>query len=614
MYLAVQRYEKASLESMTCWQSPNSCGNGNHLNASVVTRSSNRAIAYGRLNQQRLCMLLHAILICVVFSGGAVADEPRDLAISLLREASQIPEANVGTSLRIAKAFVEAGDSTTAGPLLVKAWNSSLNVKEKDFPLRLVLLEIAQSQAEIGQENDAIEAAQKLPSSFDRAIVLNSISAVLAGQGKVTAAFKTIDLIPAQERLQENVPGTHRDLALIELCMVFSERHDYTNAMKAVDLIGTGGTFNEEEKRAAEQQRASGLFWIFYNQLDSGDIKSALQTAHSFATQSRRDSALCRMLRCGGDRVDLATAREIFKEIQDQSQKDVAATSLAERLCRLKQLDEATSLVDQIQDTAEKATGLLELAVGHAANGDMEKTRAFLNQSTALDPLDDNSRRVVMKRIVEALVNSGHIDHGQEFAGEQNDLETRSECYQVIAIAQWKQGRNVIAQLTILNSRKAAVGISYAYRRSVRLQELAVALSGIDAKEEAIATLKLAHQTGCNVRSAGGTDVLNLIEVAKLQATIGDSESVAATFEDAFTAARKYPGDTYSGSLVAEVIQAQAQFGNSTHAIQIAHEEKSPEARAGLLVAAAGGLLAHSSPPPEENNCGNKLMILMGDY
>ena len=69
----------------------------------------------------------------------------------------------------------------------------------------------------------------------------------------------------------------------------------------------------------------------------------------------------------------------------------------------------------------------------------------------------------------------------------------------------------------------------------------------------------------------------------------------------------KYPDDTYSGSLVAKVIQAQAQFGNSTHAIQIAHEEKSSEARAGLLVAAAEGLLARSSPtPPVENDCGNQ--------
>ncbi len=609
MYLAVQRFVQSLHKSMTCWRSPDSYGYGNLLDASAVDRSSNKAIACGRRVSQWLCMLLHAFLLCVVFTGGAVADEPRDLALALLREAEKIPEANVGTTLRMAKAFAEAGDSTTAGPLFVKAWNASLKINDDDFPLRVALLEIAQCQAEIGQENDAIEAAQKLPSSFDRAIVLNAISAVLAGQGKVTAAFHTVDLIPAQERFQENVPGTHRDMALNQLSMAFSERLDYANAMKAVDLIGSGGTFNEEEKRAAEQQRVSGQFWIFYSQLESGDIKSSLQTAHSFASPSRRDSALCRMLRCGGDRVDLATAREIFKDIQDPSQKDIAATCLSERLCRLKQLDEATSLLDQIQDTAEKATGLLELAVGHAANGDMEKTRAFLNQSTALAPLAGNPNKVAvaMKRIVEAFVNSGHFDHGQEFAGEQNDLETRSVCHQAIAIAQCKQGRKVIAQQAILESRKAAVSISYAYRRSVRLQELAVALLGVDAKEEAIATLKLAHETGCNVRSAGGTDVWNLIEVAKLQATIGDSESVAATFEDAFTAARKYPDDTYSGSLVAKVIQAQAQFGNSTHAIQIAHEEKSSEARAGLLVAAAGGLLAHSSPPPpEENNCGNK--------
>ncbi len=609
MYLAVQRYTHALHKSMTYSRSPDSYGYGNLLDASAVDRSSDKAIACSRRVSQWLCMLLHAFLLCVVFSEGAGADEPRDLAIALLREAEKIPEANVGTTLRMAKAFVEAGDFTTAGPLLVKAWNSSLKINDDDFPLRVALLEIAQCQAQMGQESDAIEAARKLPSSFDRAIVLDSISAVLAGKGKVTAAFQTVDLIPAQERFQENVPGTQRDMALSQLSMVFSERHDYANAMKAVDLIGSGGTFNEEERRAAEQQRVSGQFWIFYSQLESGDIKSALQTAHSFASQSRRDSALCRMLRCGGDRVDLATAREIFKDIQDQSLKDIAATSLAERLCRLKQLDEATSLVDQIQGTAEKATGLLELAAGHAANGDMEKTRAFLNQSTALVPLADNPNKVAvaMKRIVEAFVNSGHLDHGQEVAGEQNDLVTRSVCYQAIAIAQCKQGRKVIAQQAILDSRKAAVSISYAYRRSVRLQELAVALLGINEKEESISTLKLAREAGCEVDSGAGTDVLNLIEVAKLQATIGDSESVAATFEDAYTAARKYPDDTYSGSLVAKVIQAQAQFGNSTHAIQIAHEEKSSEVRAGLLVAAAEGLLARSSPtPPVENDCGNQ--------
>ena len=614
MYLAVQRYLRTFQASMTRWRSPNSYGDCNHLNASTVARSSNNTFASGRrIPQLRRSFL--AILLYVMFSAGAVAEEPRDSAIALLREAAQIPEANIGTSLRMAKAFVEAGDSKTAGPLLVKVWDASLKVKEKDFPLRLVLLEIAQCQAKIGLENDAIKAVQQLPSSFDRAIVLNSIAAVLAGQGKATAAFQTVDLIPAQERFQENVPGTHRDFALTELSNVFSERHNYVDAMKAVRLIGEGVQFNEEEKRAAEQQRASGLFWVFYNQLDSGDIKSALQTVHSFTTQSRRESALCRTLRCGGDRIDLVTAREIFKDIHDQSQKDIGATSLAERLCRLKLLDEATNLVDQIQSKSEKAIGLLELAVGHAANGDIEKTRAFLDQSTALDQLDGNLKQVGMRRIVEAFVDSGHFDHGQKFAEEQSDLETRSTCYQAIAIAQWKQGRKVIAQQAILESRKAASDISYAYRRSVRLQELAVALLGVDAKEEAIATLKLAHETGCDVESAGGTDVSNLIEIAELQATIGDSDSCDATIEDAYTAARKYPDDTYSGSLVAKVIQAQSQFGNSTHAIQIAHEEKSPEARAGLLVAAAGGLLAHSSPlPPKGNNCGNKLLILMGDY
>jgi tetratricopeptide (TPR) repeat protein len=591
MHHWVQRSVRAISECLIRWRLSDLDGHGNGLSASVAIQSPSKDLTNGRLIPQWLWRSCFAVLFCVMLVGGAAADEPHDRAVGLLQEAVQYSGGNPGALLVMAEAFAKTGDSTTAGRLLLKAWDESLK-KEYDEVRRLALMQIAECQAEIGQADVAIKAVKQLPSSYEHAIVLSSIASVQAGQGNAAGAFQTVDLIPAQERFQDDMPTTHRDTALLGVSMAFSERHDYADAIKALEMIGGSLSLSEEDKIAASKTKATAQVLVAQDQAKAGDLNEAFQTAHAIIGERHRDVAWRLILCAAADQMEVATAIETFNAIKHQPQKNMGATCLVASLCRRKELEEAASIVKDIEGTAERAEGLLEIAIAHAASGENEKVRALLDESMVIAPMEVDLKNTTMKRIVEALVNSGHHDQGEELAQELTEPVARSVSFQSIAIAQWKKGNKDIAQRAILESQKAANDISDPYFGSVRLREFAVVLADVNAKEESLAAMKSALAAGNMVEPAGGTDVINFTDIATSQMAVGDIEGAEATFEIAYTAARKYSDRSYSATLLAGVIEAQAHFGNSTRAIQIAQEEKSPDFRVTMLVAAANGLLA----------------------
>ncbi len=531
-----------------------------------------------------------------MFSGGAAADEPRDRAIELLREAIQctqsLPEDLFedmsGLLFKIAKAYSKAGDSTTAGRLLDDAWNASLTVEADVEAGRVGQLAIVELQAELGRADIAISAVKQLPSPFERAAYLGVIARVQGERGETTAAIRTVDLIPLQESFMRNT-------AHVELAEAISEGRKYAEAIRVLEMMGKGPDSSEEEEIAASKQMATGLVRVAQIQAKAGDLNEAIRTASTITGESHRDVALRFILCAAADQMEVATARETFNTIKNQTQKDMGAPCLVASLCLRKQLDEAASIVKDISQASVKAIGLLEIAIGYAASGDVKRTQESLEQSLALAPLEGRTKENALKQIVEAFVKSGHYDHGRAFVQRLSEPGDRSASFEVIALAQWKQGSKKIAQQALLDSQKAADDMAEPYFRSIRLRELAVAMAGIDAKEESFAIMKSALAAARVFENGTGVDaldVLNLTDIATSQVKIGDIESVDSTLEAAYTAARKIQDRTQSADLLAGVIEAQAHFGNSTRAIEIAHEEKSPDLRVGMLVAAANGLLA----------------------
>ncbi len=558
---------------------------------------------------QKFMFLLFAWLASINLNSTAVADDVA-LARDLLHEARDLNGLTLFASAELGAAFAKVGDLEASKKSFTHAWNTAAEV-EDGVERRMVLYGIATFQAEAGQIEEAIEAAQRLPSRYERAMCFAQIAIVQAGTGELDAALRTVDLIPVVDEVWD------RDSTLVVIALTVSERHDFAGAIRVLDLIpydfeqaeqirarllrGEQLSPEEDTIQARAGMKSGGLLVIAQDQAEAGDLTAALQSARSIGLEEVRDSALRLVARVAADSGELSLAEELLGEIGRQKHKEHVLVRIVAALAQRRQFKEASQRVESIKEPSDRAQATFEIAAAHAAHGDAKAALSFFETATSLIPDDSDARNTASIAIVTAFAESRRLELAEEFARQIDDPATQSKAYQAIAVANAKRSNKADARRMFRKSRQAAATVVDPYSRTtvvdpyykcVRLRELATAEFEAGEQEQARTTITSAIEAARRLEIGGGTDVIALTEVASTQSRLGDRDGAAASFEFARAAAAKYPEEPSVAQLLQGVAEAQASLGDAEPAIQSARQQKSALIHASMLLGVANGVLA----------------------
>jgi tetratricopeptide (TPR) repeat protein len=524
---------------------------------------------------RRLGLLAEAaacgLTLTMMVAPHAVADGFPARARELLHEAIQLGSVNPGVTTDIASAMAKLGDPDAADKLFGDAWRAALNQRD-DVARRLLLTTIARAEAEAGQQGGAIKAARELSTPYDRALVLGQIAEGQAGAGKTAAALETTRLMPSQEVAQ-------RDRTLVAVAEKLAERGAFADALSVVPLIHEAAL------------KATALTVIGQTQADVSDLDGALQTAHAIPSESRRDVLLRRIACSAAQKGNVRAVEKVLRQIVGQAQRDIGTVCLVAALVSQNQLEKAADLVQQIPDPTQKAAAALELAIGYAARGDMSQTQALIRQAAARGAVKPDVIGAGMKRIVAALVRSGHFGLAEAFTEKLPDPAIASVAFETIGAVYCKATKRADAQRMFEEALQAAQSMPDPYQRSHQMLDVAMAQAKCGDARSATDTTTAAVAAARNIPPAGGTDVLGLIEIATSQARLGDPKKAEGIFELARAAATRYPEESYRADLLGEVAEAEARFGDIDTAVKTAGAQNPRIVRAMMLLGAAKGLL-----------------------
>ncbi len=132
---------------------------------------------------QRFMFLLFAWLGSINVHSTAVAGDVA-LAQALLGEARELNGLGLYASAELGAAFAKVGDVEASKESFAHAWTTAAKI-EDGVERRIVLYGIATLQAEAGQVEEAIVAAKRLPSRYERAMCFGQIAIAQAETGDI---------------------------------------------------------------------------------------------------------------------------------------------------------------------------------------------------------------------------------------------------------------------------------------------------------------------------------------------------------------------------------------------------------------------------------------------
>jgi Trypsin-like peptidase domain len=266
-------------------------------------------------------------------------------------------------------------------------------------------------------------------------------------------------------------------------------------------------------------------------------------------------------------------AEELAKSVSDDVQRDRVYSSLVIALAANSDTDRALRLVSEMTDSAARAQALVRVASILARNGD--PIRAEL---AAVDA-ERSVRNTVMATLspgllyalMSMLVAAGELRCAELITHGITDLESRVRAAELLVMAFTRSGDQDHARLTVIDTQRAAMGITGPASRAQALLQLAGyasaariwdAVGGVVARAEA-AVRDIAHPV---VRAMALTELAGIMAAAGQAANgirlVGEAEQTAARVVDSATRARTQAAKEH----VVHVIEQPTWSVGATHA------------------------------------------------
>jgi tetratricopeptide (TPR) repeat protein len=368
----------------------------------------------------------------------------------------------------------------------------------------------------------ALAAAETIDDPYRRAETLASIARVQTLIG-TSAPDRTIhEALAAVEKIRE---PAFRDWVLNDIVLA---------QIAAEDLVGARQTANRIE---AKRQQGAALVQIATVQLRAGNSAAAQQTAALIREREAKSEILRSLVAIAAAGGELASARDMLRDIDDPFYQALAAGDIAVAEVRAGRNDRAETMVGRVR-RADRAQVYGRVALARADKGDVS------GAVETLQKIDDDLHRAALQgRLAAVRATSDGDASKQMFAtaiaaveAHEREPERRAVTLAQLGRLQAISGDRAGAVQTLARAQREAEKLERGERREDTLDHIA---RGLARAGDSAAALQTALRMNDRIARA-----LVVRDIVTMQ-TAADSASAAASAAD----------------FADPLIEAAAQFG-----------------------------------------------------
>jgi len=519
----------------------------------------------------------------------------------------------------IGAAQAKIGDQQAARESFDRAWQGVATVQRDRHSVWLMLREIAQEQAEVGQVQQAIEHASRVSDTWTRWSLFSGIANAQEARKDFAGSRTTIDSFPradaeraawSRAAIANSYALEQKFSAALETCDGLAADLELGNRLLK-ELRRAARVLTPDEQRIVSRIAAKrGAVLMIVAALNrAGRFEESLNAAARLKGDDGWEQCVADIAKAAAKAGRLPLAQKFFAEIPTRWRKDDLSASIVEALAKADRFQEADRLIDQVADPIYRAKAIFKLAAARAVLGDDRSVKTQYDRVIGFIRGDYDLINNGQHTIGAGYVSGGHFAKAATFAEQiESDLLqarpgkaladkwkleirwTQLSClYQTVASAAAQKGQPDLAKQMFERCRAAETHDSRDDFRLARLSDIALAEADAGSRAAAIECLGAAFDLAGRIDLSEG-NVDNLIRLAAIQAVLGQRKVAHLTVSLAIRSLSLRPVDDELTRSLQTVAQAQASMGDVDDAVRAARDQLSPFARASMLAGAVQGM------------------------
>lgn len=500
--------------------------------------------------------------------------------------------------VEIAVAQSRAGEATESGTLFERALKMASDIKDAQERYH-ALLTIAVSQAKVGRVNAAIHTAELATSPKHHVGIMSMVAETLSSEGDVRNALIIAKLIPEAYGKEKNVVLCNVALNIADrgacsqaMAILTEVKPDMAHARRLYLRQQAGRELSPDEQAVVSEavSKAVGLLNVAQCHARAGRFVEATKVAETIGFGRFSDRAFRHIASIAVNAGNLEVARQITLRIRDEKEKALALRAVAVGEAAKGLRDDSMKTVAAITRTQVKTETMMRIAIVLAQSGDNTEAEKVL-AAVWKENLDPKSRIATQLKIAKAFAENRHFTAAEKIAERLADQKARARLMAEIGRAYERTGDTANAQKSFQRAYECVMHISDPYERTKVLRGLAASQRAAKDRDGVARTLREATRIAATIPAAGGTNVIALQEIAAAQAKSGDRAAARGTFQFAMNAAKRYKDEEYAARLSQDVVQVQAECGDSHAALEYVNKIESDVIKCRCLLGIALGLL-----------------------
>jgi len=363
----------------------------------------------------------HPDMVFAAAAARAVSNGQSDLSSDLLSRVDY-PSAKVSAQLAVAAHEFANDDKEASTAMLDDALQTAKDIEHNEERIRTIC-EVGNQYVAVGRNDLAIgaytvakEFAEQLDNIHRDAFIAASVMGFLHA-GSMDTADRTLDLITDKTQMSN---------CLLAFSKYLWERDEKDEALEALDEAHHI-LRSQREMETQDSKARFGLFGSIAAQYAGfGKSERSIEIASAIEDNGFRTAALAQVSAVFTLRGEDDHARQSLNEISDDAERASALIGMSDakeqsgdRAGSLALLDEASHLVDEIQQLTPRSWAYNEIARRYLERGETVRAKAVIDQSlqTIVNIRDESNRATAL-----AAVSDLFIEGGIETSDEQRNV------------------------------------------------------------------------------------------------------------------------------------------------------------------------------------------------
>jgi serine protease Do len=292
------------------------------------------------------------------------------------------------------------------------------------------LMSVAESLAEAGQFDRALQVAQQIGDAWNRSFALKDIAEAMVKAGQTGWANEAFQL--ALQAAQKIEDASDRSQALREIAEAIAKAGQFDLALQIAQKIEDALVRSLALKDIAEAMAEVGQ-----TKRANQVFQFALQAAQKIGDASARSFALSVIAEAMAKAGQMEEADQTFRlafqiaqKIKDPLARSFALKDIAEAIAKAGQFDLALQIAQKIEDAWSRSQALAEIVAALAKAGQLDRA---LRIGQKIE--DAQARSWALSRIAVAMAKAGQLDRAVEVSEMIDDPVARLQALAAIMVA-----------------------------------------------------------------------------------------------------------------------------------------------------------------------------------